>query len=113
MISVLNSRGSCLAWYVVCQVAMLTCQHVLVIGPGLGRDDHMQTCARIALSLAKEQDGMGVVVDADGLFLVAVRLVVTGGGRADGVERPDGRHGLARCPSRSSHSQRHGVLPAV
>ena len=38
----------------------------------------MQNCARIALDLAKQQDGMGVVVDADGLFLVAVCLVVLG-----------------------------------
>ncbi|KAI9639352.1 putative cytoplasm protein [Dioszegia hungarica] len=44
--------------------------HVLIIGPGLGRDDHMQNCARIAFGLAKDMDQMGVVVDADGLWLV-------------------------------------------
>jgi NAD(P)H-hydrate repair Nnr-like enzyme with NAD(P)H-hydrate dehydratase domain len=48
-------------------------QHVLIIGPGLGRDDHMQNCARIAFELAKKNDQMGVVVDADGLWLVQVR----------------------------------------
>jgi ATP-dependent NAD(P)H-hydrate dehydratase len=47
-------------------------QHVLVIGPGLGRDQHMQDCARAALELARGMDQMGVVVDADGLWLVQV-----------------------------------------
>jgi ATP-dependent NAD(P)H-hydrate dehydratase len=32
----------------------------------------MQSCARIAFELAKEMDGLGVVVDADGLWLVQV-----------------------------------------
>nr|KIR46314.1 ATP-dependent (S)-NAD(P)H-hydrate dehydratase [Cryptococcus bacillisporus CA1280] len=44
--------------------------HVLIIGPGLGRDDHMQSCARIAFELARDMEQMGVVVDADGLWLV-------------------------------------------
>lgn len=43
--------------------------HVLVIGPGLGRDEFMQSCAREALIMAKEMD-IGVVVDADGLWLL-------------------------------------------
>ncbi|GAA5838316.1 hypothetical protein JCM11251_003461 [Rhodosporidiobolus azoricus] len=43
--------------------------HTLVIGPGLGRDPHMQLAARIALKLACEND-LYVVLDADGLFLV-------------------------------------------
>jgi len=47
-------------------------QHVLIIGPGLGRDDHMQSCARVALELARGYDQMCVVVDADGLWLVQV-----------------------------------------
>lgn len=46
--------------------------HVLIIGPGLGRDDHMQSCAKIAFELAKDMEQMGVVVDADGLWLVQV-----------------------------------------
>jgi ATP-dependent NAD(P)H-hydrate dehydratase len=33
----------------------------------------MQNCARIAFGLAKDMDQMGVVVDADGLWLVQVR----------------------------------------
>lgn len=44
--------------------------HSLVLGPGLGRDEHMQSCARIALALAREKD-IWTVVDADGLWLVA------------------------------------------
>ncbi|CAE7209223.1 unnamed protein product [Rhizoctonia solani] len=43
--------------------------HALVIGPGLGRDKHMQNAAKVALQLAKEK-GMYVVVDADGLYLI-------------------------------------------
>lgn len=43
--------------------------HVLVIGPGLGRSEFMQGCARSALELARERD-IGVVVDADGLWLL-------------------------------------------
>lgn len=46
--------------------------HVLIIGPGLGRDDHMQSCAKLAFELAKDMEQMGVVVDADGLWLVQV-----------------------------------------
>jgi ATP-dependent NAD(P)H-hydrate dehydratase len=34
----------------------------------------MQSCARIAFELAKEMDQLGVVVDADGLWLVQVGL---------------------------------------
>ena len=47
---------------------------MLVIGPGLGRDDHMQSCARIAFELAKQMDQMSVVVDADGLWLVQASI---------------------------------------
>lgn len=43
--------------------------HSVVIGPGLGRDDHMQTCARIAVQLAREK-GVWTVIDADGLWLI-------------------------------------------
>ena len=43
--------------------------HVLVVGPGLGREDYMQEYARIAVSLAREQK-MYLVLDADALFLV-------------------------------------------
>ncbi|GBE89548.1 ATP-dependent (S)-NAD(P)H-hydrate dehydratase [Sparassis crispa] len=43
--------------------------HVLVIGPGLGREDYMQNFAKLALNIAKEQ-GMFVVLDADALWLI-------------------------------------------
>lgn len=42
---------------------------MLVIGPGLGRSEFMQSCAREALNMARELD-IGVVVDADGLWLL-------------------------------------------
>lgn len=43
--------------------------HAVVIGPGLGRDEFMQKCARLCVKLARKQD-MYVVVDADGLWLL-------------------------------------------
>jgi len=38
----------------------------------------MQSCARIAFELAKEMDQLGVVVDADGLWLVQVSPSIIG-----------------------------------
>lgn len=56
--------------------------HVLVIGPGLGREEHMQNAAKVALQLAKEKE-MYVVIDADGLYLVQNEPdVVKGNARA-------------------------------
>lgn len=49
--------------------SILSRLHVLVIGPGLGREPYMQTFAKIALSLAR-QKGMFIVLDADALFIV-------------------------------------------
>ncbi|KAF5362472.1 hypothetical protein D9756_002306 [Leucocoprinus leucothites] len=43
--------------------------HVLVIGPGLGREDYMQSYARTAVSIARNR-GMFIVIDADGLYMV-------------------------------------------
>ncbi|KAF9430606.1 hypothetical protein BGZ94_005779 [Podila epigama] len=43
--------------------------HVLVIGPGLSRDNKMQAMARFAIQKAREIQ-LPIVVDADGLFLV-------------------------------------------
>ncbi|PPQ98934.1 hypothetical protein CVT24_003561 [Panaeolus cyanescens] len=43
--------------------------HVLIVGPGLGREEYMQSYAKMALNLAKER-GMFIVLDADGLYLV-------------------------------------------
>lgn len=49
-------------------VAMLSRLHVVVIGPGLGRDKAMQeTCARV-ISEARKQN-IPFVLDADGLYL--------------------------------------------
>jgi len=43
--------------------------HVIIIGPGLGRADHMQDFARTAISFAREQNKY-IVLDADGLWLI-------------------------------------------
>lgn len=43
--------------------------HAVVIGPGLGRDEFMQKCAKMCINLARKHD-MYVVVDADGLWLL-------------------------------------------
>ena len=47
--------------------------HVLVIGPGLGREEYMLKFAHLALDIAKEQ-GMFLVIDADGLYMVGHHL---------------------------------------
>ena len=53
-------------------IEMLPRLHVIVIGPGLGRDSLMQeTCARVIEAAKKEN--MPFVLDADGLFLVQTR----------------------------------------
>ncbi|KAG9238250.1 Ribokinase-like protein [Amylocarpus encephaloides] len=53
-------------------IAMLPRLHVLVIGPGLGRDELMQdTCAKV-LEAAREKN-MPFVLDADGLNLAQTR----------------------------------------
>ncbi|BGP70007.1 hypothetical protein NBRC10513v2_003360 [Rhodotorula toruloides] len=49
--------------------AVLPRLHTLVIGPGLGRDPHMQLAAKTAISLARQND-LYVVLDADSLWLV-------------------------------------------
>lgn len=43
--------------------------HVLVVGPGLSRDQLMQESAKLLIQKAREQD-MAIVIDADGLYLV-------------------------------------------
>ncbi|KAF2857646.1 hypothetical protein K470DRAFT_222928 [Piedraia hortae CBS 480.64] len=51
---------------------MLDRLHVVVIGPGLGRDEVMQeTCARVIQEARKR--GVALVIDADALFLVQNR----------------------------------------
>ncbi|KAL2352140.1 Ribokinase-like protein [Cryomyces antarcticus] len=53
-------------------VAMLSRLHVIVIGPGLGRDEAMlETCARVIVE-AKKQN-IPFVLDADGLYLAQTR----------------------------------------
>ncbi|KAH9832627.1 Ribokinase-like protein [Rhodofomes roseus] len=54
--------------------------HVLVIGPGLGREDYMQNFAKMALNIAKEQD-MYVVLDADALWMIGQDLSLIKGYR--------------------------------
>lgn len=43
--------------------------HSVIIGPGLGRDDSMQSFARVAIDVAR-QHNLYAVIDADGLWLV-------------------------------------------
>jgi ATP-dependent NAD(P)H-hydrate dehydratase len=53
-------------------IAMLSRLHVLVIGPGLGRDKLMQeTCAHVIEAAKKEK--IPFVLDADGLYLAQTR----------------------------------------
>jgi ATP-dependent NAD(P)H-hydrate dehydratase len=53
-------------------VAMLSRLHVVVIGPGLGRDKLMQdTCAEVIQEARKQ--GIPFVLDADGLYLAQTR----------------------------------------
>jgi len=54
--------------------------HVLVIGPGLGREPYMQTYARLALSIARSK-AMFLVLDADALWMVGQDLSLIRGYR--------------------------------
>lgn len=49
--------------------ALLPRLHVLVVGPGLGRETHMQAFARLAIQMARE-NGLYLVLDADALLVV-------------------------------------------
>ncbi|KAI0954679.1 hypothetical protein AcW1_006490 [Taiwanofungus camphoratus] len=60
--------------------SLLSRLHVLIIGPGLGREDYMQRFAKLALSIAKEQ-GMFVVLDADALWMIGQDLALIKGYR--------------------------------
>jgi len=53
---------------------------VLIIGPGLGREDYMLTYARTALQLARAR-AMFVVLDGDALWLVSQDLALVRGYR--------------------------------
>lgn len=52
--------------------------HVLVVGPGLGREDYMQKYARLAVTIAKEKK-MYLVLDADALFMVGKDISIIKG----------------------------------
>lgn len=54
--------------------------HVLVVGPGLGREPYMQNYAKMAVGIARER-GMFLVLDADGLFMVGQDVSVIKGYR--------------------------------
>lgn len=60
--------------------SLLSRLHVLVIGPGLGREDYMISHAKTALGLAKE-NGMYVVLDADALWMLGQDLRILKGYR--------------------------------
>ncbi|PPQ67856.1 hypothetical protein CVT25_010295 [Psilocybe cyanescens] len=49
--------------------SILSRLHVLIVGPGLGRELYMQTFAKMAVSIARER-GMFIVLDADGLYMI-------------------------------------------
>lgn len=60
--------------------SLLSRLHVLVVGPGLGRESYMQSYAKTAVSIAKER-GMYVVLDADGLYMIGEDISVIKGYR--------------------------------
>jgi len=60
--------------------SLLSRLHVLVVGPGLGRETYMQFYAKTAVSIAKER-GMYVVLDADGLYMIGEDINVIKGYR--------------------------------
>ena len=60
--------------------SLLSRLHVLVIGPGLGREPYMESFARMALSLARSQ-GMFIVLDADALWVIGKDLSLIRGYR--------------------------------
>ncbi|KAF8159494.1 H-hydrate dehydratase [Crassisporium funariophilum] len=60
--------------------SILSRLHVLVVGPGLGRETYMQSFAKMAVSIAREQ-GMYLVLDADALYMVGQDISVIKGYR--------------------------------
>ncbi|KAG5638145.1 hypothetical protein H0H81_001664 [Sphagnurus paluster] len=60
--------------------SLLARLHVLIIGPGLGREPYMENFARLALSLARSR-GMFVVLDADALWMAGKDLSMIKGYR--------------------------------
>ncbi|EGO22446.1 hypothetical protein SERLADRAFT_473270 [Serpula lacrymans var. lacrymans S7.9] len=60
--------------------SLLSRLHVLILGPGLGREDYMQSYAKLALSLARSR-AMFVVLDADALWMVGQDISLVKGYR--------------------------------
>ncbi|KAH7890867.1 Ribokinase-like protein [Phlebopus sp. FC_14] len=60
--------------------SLLSRLHVLIIGPGLGREEYMQKYAKMALSVARHR-GMFLVLDADALWMVGQDLSLIKGYR--------------------------------
>ncbi|KAF4610934.1 hypothetical protein D9613_007005 [Agrocybe pediades] len=60
--------------------SLLSRLHVLIVGPGLGREDYMQSYAKMAVSIAKER-GMFIVLDADALYMVGKDMSIIKGYR--------------------------------
>lgn len=60
--------------------SLLSRLHVLVIGPGLGREPYMESFAKLALALARSK-GMFVVLDADALWMAGKDLSIIRGYR--------------------------------
>jgi ATP-dependent NAD(P)H-hydrate dehydratase len=59
---------------------LLSRLHVLIVGPGLGREPYMQSFAKMAIMMARER-GMFLVLDADALFLLGHDLSLVKGYR--------------------------------
>ncbi|KAH6915952.1 H-hydrate dehydratase [Coprinopsis sp. MPI-PUGE-AT-0042] len=59
---------------------LLSRLHVLIVGPGLGREPYMQSFAKMAILMARER-GMFLVLDADALFLLGHDLSLIKGYR--------------------------------
>ncbi|KIM44681.1 hypothetical protein M413DRAFT_66906 [Hebeloma cylindrosporum] len=60
--------------------SILSRLHVLIVGPGLGRESYMQSYAKMAVSIARER-GMFIVLDADGLYMIGQDISVIKGYR--------------------------------
>ncbi|KAI6041319.1 Ribokinase-like protein [Pisolithus marmoratus] len=60
--------------------SLLSRLHVLVLGPGLGREDYMQNYAKMALNLARSK-AMFLVLDADALWMIGQDLSLVKGYR--------------------------------
>ncbi|KAJ3515179.1 hypothetical protein NLJ89_g1927 [Agrocybe chaxingu] len=60
--------------------SILSRLHVLIVGPGLGREPYMQSYAKMAVAMARER-GMFIVLDADGLYMVGQDMSIIKGYR--------------------------------